>query len=254
MDYSLNKNHSEENKDNKDKSNDEKNKKNSKALFAFLIFLIIFSLGIYYFISSNSQSTGYGVLDNNINDINDPLLKLIDNTNYNYNNFDFHLNEENLWETKILNPLTKKEMIIKLNNGPAGLTKISRSQNLNKFILYMEEFRRVDSNINGAVYISYPPDANGTMGVAFLEVYNNLNDGMSISAFPAFSNNNSNNKEFRIIEACSDLEEPVIFLRYKSPTQIMYKEPNCIIVQGEDKELWKAENLLLYIFYGIIPN
>src|SRR3989344_8936620 len=109
MDYSLNKNHSEENKDNKDKSNDEKNKKNSKALFAFLIFLIIFSIGIYYFISSNSQSTGYGVLDNNINDINDPFLEIIDDNRYSYNNFNFE-RDDILWKTKVRNPKSKEEL------------------------------------------------------------------------------------------------------------------------------------------------
>ena len=251
MDYSLNKNHSEENKDNKDKSNDEKNKKNSKALFAFLIFLIIFSIGIYYFISSNSQSTGYGVLDNNINDINDPFLEIIDDNRYSYNNFNFE-RDDILWKTKVRNPKSKEELLVKLHYGPANLNNIPRSQNINKFKDYMNLFNG-NNNQSGATYILFPPDANGTMGVAFLEVYSNLQEGMGINAYPAFTNNNTDQTEIPL-KSCEESKEPIIWLRHKSPTQIMYKEPNCIIVQGEDKELWKAENLLLYIFYGIIPN
>ena len=57
--------------------------------------------------------------------------------------------------------------------------------------------------------------------------------------------------ENETIKICGKTDEPVIYLRYKSPAYVDL-EGNCLIVQGEKEDLVKAANKALYVFYNIM--
>ncbi len=226
-----------------------KNKDNSKILLGFLLFIIVISAAAYYFVKQDTpQTPGVVVLEY---DSNDPLLKNDRPTQYVYNDYTFKY-DNGLWNTIVTNPRTEEPIRIDLHRGPRDLQSVARSEKLWQFLNYALLFQD-QNNRSGVTYVMYPPDAKGEMGVAFLEVYNNLQQGLGIQAIPAFTNNNTELNDVPI-KSCDDTEEPIIWLRHESPTQVVYREPNCLIVQGEGQEIWKAENLMLYIFYGIIPN
>ncbi len=226
----------------------EKNKKSEFALVAVLAFFVIFAIAMYFVVSDNKPVDPRIITTY---DEKDPLLSNNRPAQYTYNNFEFAF-VDGLWQTVVRNPRTGGDVNIQLHHATPDLHNISRSLNIGYFVRYMFLFQNAQ-NQSGVPYVLYAPDAKGVMGVAFLEVYNNLVQGMSLSAYPAFSNNNTDVKDVPIL-SCDDSEAPIIWLRHESPTQIIYREPNCLIVQGEDKELWKAENLLLYLFYSVVPG
>ena len=226
----------------------EKNQKSEYALIAVLAFFVVFAIAMYFVVSSNNQASDPRIITDY--DKNDPLLSNNKPTQYSYNNFEFDF-VDGLWQSTVQNPRTKGDVNIQLHHGPRDLLDIPRNPDIADFVRYMFLFQNA-LNQSGVTYVLYAPDAKGVMGVAFLQVYNNLIQGMSMSAYPAFSNNNTDVTDVPVL-SCDDSEAPIIWLRHESPTQIIYREPNCLIVQGEDKELWKAENLLLYIFYGVAP-
>ena len=237
---------------------DNSDKNNDRVIWMIIALFVVIGIVAYFFLTNvaPSQSDSYGVdLDGEkvVFDTNDPFFEPINDWSYNYNNFEVFY-EEGLWKSIIYNPREKRDVLTSLHHGPVTLGNISRSPGLLRFLEYSTLFTRRDGDSAGAMYVQAPPDARGEMSVATLEVINNLRQGMNYDALPAFSNNNTGGRDDIPLKFCNSTKEPIIVLKHESPTQITYPQINCVIVQGEGAEIWRAENLLLYIFYGVVPD
>jgi hypothetical protein len=225
----------------KKEDSSEKGKNNNKYLLFSLGIFIIVTVGIFFALNPLGDPLGRatGEIDNT-----DPLLIDVDKYFYTYNNYEFNY-DSLLWVTKFSRSDGDYEM--RLHHGPRDLQDIPKSKGLQNFLIEVLENDRI-------AYVQFPPDDKGVMGVAFLEVFNNLNDGLLMDVYPAFANNNTDRKDVEVISDCKDTDVPMIMLRHASPTSVIYREPGCIVVQGEEKEIWRAGNTLLYTLFGIMPS
>ena len=236
---------------------EDKNSKNERVIWMIIALFVVIGVIAYFFLTkvapSQGASQGGAEGEKFVFDTNDPYFEPINDYSYKYNNFEFFY-ENGLWKSVIYNPRYKRDILTSLIYGPATLGDISRSPGLLRFLGYANLFTAPASESLGAMYVQFPPDGDSTMAVASLDLINNLRQGMSYDALPAFSNNNTNGRDDVPLKFCNSTKEPIIVLKVGSPAQITYPQINCLIVQGEGEELRRAENLLLYIFYGVVPD
>jgi hypothetical protein len=230
---------------NKSREDTSKDIKNGRVLGVLALCLVLAAIITFFVMNPIKDPLGRSIVEV---DEQDPLLNIIDDNNYVYNNYEFTY-DELLWITKINRD--NGEYIMSLHHGPRDLQDVSRAQNLKEFLKYTYLYEN-ELGQRGTTFLQFPPDAKGVMGVAFLEMHNNIQEGIGIQVHPAFSNNNTDRKDVPV-KNCEDTEEPMIVLRHASPTQITYPSENCVIVQGIDKEIWRSVDLLLYTLMGVIP-
>ena len=104
-------------------------------------------------------------------------------------------------------------------------------------------------------YITFDPDDNSTnfkyLGVAVGEVGLNLVRGMGAQIQTACTKNVSDACAGHPIVTCAD-DKAVIYLRTANETKVRLLG-NCIILQGQEMELLRAVDRVLYHFYKIMP-
>ena len=105
-------------------------------------------------------------------------------------------------------------------------------------------------------YVSF--DANATNNTDYFKIAVAELDLALVKIFErtpvgACSANNSIACERRPIKNCDNTEEAVFYLVQQGEPSIVL-DGNCVIIQGNDKELVRAVDRLLYHWYRIIPN
>lgn len=106
----------------------------------------------------------------------------------------------------------------------------------------------------GPLYITIDPtEKNITyLALATAELSINLAQGVGRQLVAACALNETQACEARPIIDC-DSDVAVIYLKY-DPTPFVKFEDNCIVITGENEDLVKAVDKLLYFWYGIIKN
>lgn len=202
-----------------------------KTIAWIIVLFIALGVGVY-FVTNSSARTPEGF--------------------HTYNGYDFYP-QGVLWKTTVTQPRSGGDILITLHYTPRDLQNIPRASNLSKFIDYSLGFTGKEG-YQGAAFIQYSPEGSGTLAVAASEVYFGLRQVLGISSYPAYSHNASVYSEVPV-KLCNETNEPIIVLQTGDVNQITYPQPNCLIVQGEtEDDIVKAENLLLYILYGVVDD
>ncbi len=114
---------------------------------------------------------------------------------------------------------------------------------------------RLDESFNsGPIYITFDPVATkntSNMALTAAELSINLAKGINRQLIAACTINETEACSIRPIIDCDNTNESVILLKESEQTYIEFDQ-NCIIVQGNGKQLLKAVDQLLYYWYGIL--
>jgi hypothetical protein len=157
---------------------------------------------------------------------------------YIYNGFSF-IKVDGLWwtEVKIGNQNTK----IPLHFGPKDVEQIPLSGSLS------ENFAKTDT-----VYISIDPEVvSGHYVVAMRELSANVAQGLGRNSAGACSKENDGCEDREILN-CEDTKgQSIIQLEESNQTSIQLSG-TCVKIKGQDYEIIKAANKVLYMWYGVI--
>ncbi len=116
-------------------------------------------------------------------------------------------------------------------------------------------------NAESYVYITFDFSDEGsnvsqnftTLALAASELSQNLATAINRVPIAACVNNNSKDCFQRPVKTCENTDEPVIYLREGGNASIILQD-SCIIVTGEDFDVVRAVDRLLYHWYGIIQQ
>jgi len=210
------------------KSTDEVKKSSKVPIFAgILIFIFIISFFAY------SKFRPFSILPENY---------------YRYNNFEFR-KISGLWVTEVYNPKTKTVYSLPLHYGPKELEEIEANPNTIHFLKLAYSFKGPKNQ--SATFVTYDPDINDSqISLAYYELSQHLWTALNIETLPTVTHE-VEHIENETIRTCENTDEPVIYLRYKSPAYVDFKN-NCLIIQGEGTDLVKAADRALYVFYNVM--
>lgn len=170
-------------------------------------------------------------------------------TEYVYNGYSF-VHYDGLWYTQILNGVTGDLYDIPLHYGPKNLTDIVITGDLDPFFS-----RVINGNISNAslrYYLTFDPNSSdmGYIALASGELTQNLVKTFNIAPVPACTEENEQCAAVPII-SCETTQEPVIFMKFGSPT-LVYADGNCITIQGEGIELVRAADRFILKLYNVM--
>jgi hypothetical protein len=158
-----------------------------------------------------------------------------------YNNYEFQ-KKDGMWHTTWQN--NKQTYDIGMRFNPLEVENVSVSgTGLNK-TFQQQPF-----------YITFDPDDNGTnfkyLGVAVGELGLNLVRGLGAQIQSACTKNLSGACDGHPIVTCAD-DKAVIYLHTSNETKARLMG-NCLTLQGQELDLIKAVDRVLYHFYRIMP-
>ncbi|MBD3259321.1 hypothetical protein GF371_01685 [Candidatus Woesearchaeota archaeon] len=222
-----------------------------KKIFTVLMTIIII-VGI-----SGSAYTAYRHFKNQPEQTDIPGLDIRNKHLYTYKGFEFRQNKDGTWSTEVYNPVTETLFAISLHYGPKDIYDIPIDHSVRDWLTYAINFESENSEKDavGATFIMFEPDAEGGFhAVAYHELARNLERGLRLSPHPAVTEetNVTFGNMTLPVKSCDTTDEPIIILLQKEPAKVEYNGKNCIIVQGLEEELVKAENRLLYQFYSVM--
>jgi hypothetical protein len=160
--------------------------------------------------------------------------------NFLYNNFAF-VKVGNTWVTRVQKG--DKLYTVPLRFNPKQLEDVQIVGELDK--------RFVPSNL----YITFDPrgDVFTYVALAAGELSINLAQALDVLPTAACAYNVTEACYDRPIVSCQDNDKAVIFLREANETMVIL-QGNCMVLQGEEMNLLKAVDRVLYIWYGIMPR
>jgi hypothetical protein len=211
--------------------------KDSKKLLiligaVILVFVIAFSIRFF------TSPTGNIVT---IDDLHKQNLEGKESeNNYVYNGFSF-VKTDNLWYTQV--QVGNDLIDIPLHFSPRELENISVKGKL-------------DSGFNNhsQIYITFNPTEESLKFVALSSAELSLNIAKGIKAMPvaACDRNKTDACINRPILDCTNTDKAVIYLKSTNSTGIVIMKGNCIELEGNEWELVKAVDRLLYKWYKVM--
>ena len=232
----------EKNKDNKDDKNKSK-KFTAKHMFIFLIIAVL-AASVYFYFDNIKEETFVTATGATVEKVN--------NNYYIYNSFEFYQGEDGTWGTELLNPETNTVFVVALHNDPLSVEDVEVSGEVRAWLNDAIQYKTNDSDL-GATYILFDPDVNSSQqALAYGELQRNLDRGLRITPYAAVTKDFEENEFGLPIKTCPS-KEPTIYLKYNSPTYV-FRQGNCLIVQGMEEEMVRAQNRMLYLLYGIMRD
>ncbi len=139
---------------------------------------------------------------------------------------------------------------VSLRYSPLEVEKVPVSGNLNTTF------------VRQPFYMTFDPDSNSTnssdntdfkyLALSFSELGLNWARGMGYQILSACTRNVSEACIDRPIVNCDDDDKAVFYVRIAKEPRVTL-DGNCLIIEGNDVELIKAVDRVLYHFYGIMP-
>ncbi len=164
--------------------------------------------------------------------------ELNENDGYIYNGFSF-VKVDGLWWTEV--NIANQRVKIPLHFGPKDVDNITTSGKLS------ESFSK-----SNQIYVSIDPEViSGHYVIAMKELSSNMAQGLGRNSVGACSKNASGCEDREILNCENPNGKSVVELVESDETSIEFSG-TCIKVQGQDYEIIKAANKLLYMWYGII--
>jgi len=206
-----------------------------KFLLIFVVIVVLF-LGSFFFFSQNKGTVDYQTLEDNISAT---LEGERSEDNFVYNGYAF-VRAGNLWYTQIQrgNILFN----VPLHFNPLQLEDISIKGKLD------DSFSK-----QGFVYVTFDPKDGNLNYVALTaaELSLNLYKALGQNPVAACTEDITMDCEGRPIKTCDNTDKPVIYIKKANKTGLIL-DGNCLTIQGNDEELIKAADRLLYQWYGVM--
>lgn len=158
---------------------------------------------------------------------------------YNYYEFD----KEGLhWKTSWITD--EQEYIIRLRHWPGELEDIEVTGSMNQVF-----------NKSKDIYLTFHPEGNDLdyVALAATELSLNINNALKRNIIAACLVNKTIDCAIRPIVTCADDDKAVIYLKQADTPKVVLSD-NCIIIEGNDEDLVKAAERILYAWYGIMPR
>lgn len=174
--------------------------------------------------------------------INDLFLKnlqgeLPPDQGYMYNGFSFVL-FDGIWYSEI--QYENKNFQIPLHYGPKELENIPIKGKLN------QNFDQDE------VYLTFNPlESDDYEGVALMELAQNIAMIIHREPLAACDRNETQGCKNRPIITCEDKDKAVIYFLHEPGPEIELNG-NCLILKGQEDDLVKAANRILYQWYGVM--
>jgi hypothetical protein len=224
-------------KANQDTSLDPHRETDMRTLVIAIAFIII-GIGAFIFIGS-----AVNVPPPTIDQLHEQNLqgKLDEELGYIYNGFSFVKNDD-FWHTQIKDG--NRLYTLTLRYGPNEVEDIPLGGPLNDTFFADKE-----------VLIAFDPtrEKQKYVGLAAAELSLSLSTAINKQPVAACTKNETLACNERPIVTCEDATRAVIFLDEREPAGVFF-EGACIRVQGVGFDLLKAENRLLYQWYGIMRD
>ena len=101
-------------------------------------------------------------------------------------------------------------------------------------------------------YITFDPEQKqmGNLALAALELSVSMKQILGVTPIAACTKNVTGCED-RAIITCENTNKPTVFLTYGNETKVTQKN-NCLIIEGEQKELIKATDRVIYTWYGVM--
>ncbi|MCK4670316.1 MAG: hypothetical protein KAT43_03855 [Nanoarchaeota archaeon] len=232
----------EEEKNPETKKEEPVRNKKGRMIFFAIVLIVIFLASYFYFAGNWGTETSEHV-------------EKINKYMYMYDDFEFRQNKDSTWSTEVYNPVLKTIYLVSLHYGPKDLEDIPVTGNVRAWLPYTGNFSGQTNKTVGAAFVLFDPDVNGSIhALAYNELMRNIKRGLQLDSHPALTHNVSENKHGIPVKSCSGTIEPVIWLKHEDPVGISYDGGNCIIVQGTDENIVRAENKLLWLFYSVMES
>jgi hypothetical protein len=164
-----------------------------------------------------------------------------------YNNFEFNKQPDGMWHTRWQRD--KQVYDVSLRYSPLEVQNVSVQGGLNE-TFFIQPF-----------YLTFDPDSNSSnssnntdfkyLALAFSEIGLNVVRGMGGQVETACTKNISEVCEDHPIVTCDD-DKAVFYMRI-APEPRVILGGNCLILEGNEFELIKAVDRVLYHFYQIMP-
>jgi len=171
--------------------------------------------------------------------------KLPKELGYIYNGFSFIKIDETTWFTKIIVPNVKDGVInLQLRYGPRDLEDVKVSGDIN----YITQF--------DSAYIAFDPTSENLSGIAIgaADLTANLMKTLNITPVSACTKNETEACATKNIISCiKDPEYPIYFFRLADNPALIAKG-NCLIIEGNGKDIVKAVDRLVLNWYGVMKN
>jgi hypothetical protein len=224
-------------KDSEPQTIDEARETDLKMVIGAIAFIII-GVAIFVFIGS-----AVNVPPPTVEQLHEMNLKgeLDIEEGYLYNGFSF-VKHEDLWHTQLKDG--QRLYSLTLRYGPKEVETIPIGGPLNESF-FSDPY----------VFITFDPlrEKQKYVGLAAAELSLSLSTAINKQPLAACTVNETDACKERPIITCEGAERAVILLDEKGPAKVSF-EGNCIRVQGSGFDLLKAENRLLYQWYGIIRD
>jgi hypothetical protein len=226
--------------DEKNISNEEEPKKISDKVLVFIALgIIIVIAGIFsvrFFLKDKVPKT--------IDDLHQLNLegKLDEEQGYVYAGYSF-VKYDDMWHTRMLSPMRTREYNIHFRYGPKEAEDVPLSGQLNLTLF----------NDAKDYYVTFNPIGEGLQYVAL--AVNDFNQQMINIFFktpiPACDRNETDACASVPTINCTNTDKLVFYVITADETRVQV-DNNCIIVEGNEFELVRAVDKLLYTFYGIL--
>jgi len=106
--------------------------------------------------------------------------------------------------------------------------------------------------INNTVYLTFDPGSElSYLALASTEISLNLFNTFGIRPIAACTKNITQPCYKRPIITCDNTDQRVIYLRKADEVKIIIDD-NCLIIQGQDEDIVRAADKVIWIWYGII--
>jgi hypothetical protein len=218
----------------KPEENDKKENKTLLIAIAVIIVIFIISIAAIYFLKGSS---------NNVVTIDDLYKRNLEgkesDINYMYQGFSF-VKAGSIWYTEVQNK-NGTLFSIPIHFGPKELGNVSISGTIN------EKF------FEQPLYITFDPLGPTLQYTALssAELSTNLVSGLGLRPMAACDKNETNACSTRpIISSCQE-NNSVVYLKDADTTAVIMNG-NCVIIQGQGKELVRATDRFLLMIYRIM--
>ncbi len=216
-----------------------KHEKKTNKVFTYTIFFLILVFITLFAVRFCSMKKDQGPVT-----LDDMVTKTVEGEmtedNFLYNGFAF-VKVDNLWYTQI--QVGKKLFDLPLHFNPAESLEVPIQGQVNDIF---KEAKKV--------YVTFDPTGEKLAFVALAvgELDLSLINIMQLEVIAACDRNETEACAERPIKTCEDSDDAVIYIKQQEPTQVTLNN-NCIIIQGDERELTKATDRLLYHWLSVIP-
>lgn len=165
---------------------------------------------------------------------------------YEYNGFKF-TKAGDMWYTEVQKQGTNQVYRLELRYDPENLWDVPVNDNPKEFLNTLKTYNLT------ATYITFDTTAQNMSYVALTaaDISTNLAKVLGITSIAACTRNETAACSSRPIITCADQSSMVIYIKESNQSRITYND-NCLIVEGKEEGLIKAENKLLLMWYNII--